>query len=87
MGTDSGVGPHGTNLEELELMRTAGMSPADVLVAATSSAAQLLGKDAELGRLAPGHRADLVVVSGDIYDFPALAGNIREVWQDGARAV
>lgn len=87
MGTDSGVGPHGTNLEELELMRSAGMSPADVLVAATSSAAQLLGKDAELGRLAPGYRADLVVVSGDIYDFPALAGNVREVWQDGARAV
>ncbi|WP_116206113.1 metal-dependent hydrolase family protein [Amycolatopsis circi] len=87
MGTDSGVGPHGTNLEELELMRSAGMSPADVLVAATSSAARLLGKDAELGRLAPGYRADVVVVSGDIYDFPALAGNVREVWQDGARAV
>ncbi|ATY10859.1 amidohydrolase family protein [Amycolatopsis sp. AA4] len=87
MGTDSGVGPHGTNLEELELMRSAGMSPADVLVAATSSAARLLGKDAELGRLAPGYRADLVVVSGDVYDFPALAGNVREVWQDGARAV
>ncbi|WP_037369820.1 metal-dependent hydrolase family protein [Amycolatopsis orientalis] len=87
MGTDSGVGPHGTNLEELELMRSAGMSPADVLVAATSSAARLLGKDAELGRLAPGYRADLVVVSGDGYDFPALAGNVREVWQDGARAV
>ncbi|MYW95827.1 amidohydrolase family protein [Amycolatopsis rubida] len=87
MGTDSGVGPHGTNLEELDLMRTAGMSPAAVLAAATSSAAQLLGKDGELGRLAPGHCADLVVVSGDIYDFPALAGNVREVWQDGARAV
>ena len=87
MGTDSGVGPHGTNLEELELMHSAGMSPADVLVATTSSAARLLGMDAELGRLAPGYRADLVVVSGDVYDFPALAGNVREVWQDGARAV
>lgn len=87
MGTDSGVGPHGTNLEELELMRSAGMSPADVLVATTSSAARLLGMDAELGRLAPGYRADLVVVSGDVYDFPALAGNVREVWQDGVRAV
>ncbi|PKV90544.1 imidazolonepropionase-like amidohydrolase [Amycolatopsis echigonensis] len=87
MGTDSGVGPHGTNLEELELMHSAGMSPADVLVATTSSAARLLGMDAELGRLAPGYRADLVVVSGDVYDFPALAGNVREVWQDGVRAV
>lgn len=87
MGTDSGVGPHGTNLEELELMRSAGMSPADVLAATTSSAARLLGMDAELGRLAPGYRADLVVVSGDVYDFPALPGNVREVWQDGVRAV
>ncbi|MGH8918865.1 MAG: metal-dependent hydrolase family protein, partial [Acidimicrobiales bacterium] len=87
MGTDSGVGPHGTNLEELELMRSCGMSPADVLVASTSSAARLLGLDGELGRLAPGHRADLVVVAGDAYDFPALAGNVREVWQDGVRAV
>jgi len=87
MGTDSGVGPHGTNLEELELMRQNGMAPGDVLAAATSSAARLLGKDTELGRLAPGYRADVVVVSGDPYDFPALAGNIREVWQDGIRAV
>ncbi|SEP35288.1 metal-dependent hydrolase family protein [Amycolatopsis saalfeldensis] len=87
MGTDSGVGPHGTNLEELELMRSCGMSPADVLVASTSSAARLLGMDGDLGRLAPGHRADLVVVAGDAYDFPALAGNVREVWQDGVRAV
>ncbi|WP_033296053.1 metal-dependent hydrolase family protein [Amycolatopsis jejuensis] len=87
MGTDSGVGPHGTNLEELELMRSCGMSPADVLVAATSSAARLLGMDAELGRLAPGYRADVVVISGDAYDFPSLAANVREVWQDGVRAV
>jgi imidazolonepropionase-like amidohydrolase len=87
MGTDSGVGPHGTNLEELALMRACGMSPADVLAATTSSAARLLGLDEELGRIEPGWRADLVVVNGDPYDFPALASNIREVWKDGVRAV
>ncbi|MEU4668625.1 amidohydrolase family protein [Amycolatopsis sp. NPDC023774] len=87
MGTDSGVGPHGTNLEELELMRLCGMSPADVLVATTSSAARLLGMEGDLGRLAPGHRADVVVVAGDPYDFANLAANVREVWQDGVRAV
>ncbi|HWD04917.1 MAG TPA: amidohydrolase family protein [Amycolatopsis sp.] len=87
MGTDSGVGPHGTNLEELQLMHECGMTPADVLAAATSSSARLLGLDGELGRLAPGHRADVVVVSGDPYDFGALAANVREVWQDGVRAV
>jgi imidazolonepropionase-like amidohydrolase len=87
MGTDSGVGPHGTNLEELALMAECGMTPAAVLEATTASAAQLLGYDGELGRLAPGHRADLVVVEGDAYDFAALAGNIREVWKDGVQVV
>ena len=85
MGTDSGVGPHGTNLEELPLMEAAGMSPGQVLAAATSSAAELLGCAGELGRLVPGYRADLVVVSGDAYDLAALPGRIREVWQDGRR--
>ena len=87
MGTDSGVGPHGTNLEELALMEACGMSPADVLAATTSSAAQLLGLDGELGRIEPGWRADLVVVNGDPYDFATLSSNIREVWKDGVRAV
>ncbi|GAB3576887.1 amidohydrolase family protein [Amycolatopsis endophytica] len=87
MGTDSGVGPHGTNLEELPLMEAAGMRPGEVLAAATSSAADLLGCGDELGRLAPGFRADLVVVSGDAYDLAALPGRVREVWQDGVRVV
>ncbi|WP_116101209.1 metal-dependent hydrolase family protein [Amycolatopsis thermalba] len=87
MGTDSGVGPHGTNLEELPLMQAAGMSPGQVLAAATSSAAELLGYGDSLGRLAPGYRADLVVVSGDAYDLAALPGRVREVWQDGVRVV
>jgi imidazolonepropionase-like amidohydrolase len=87
MGTDSGVGPHGTNLEELPLMAGCGMTPAQVLAATTSSAAQLLGVDDELGRLAPGYRADVVVVDGDSYDLAALAGNVREVWQDGILVV
>ncbi|GLY70657.1 hydrolase [Amycolatopsis taiwanensis] len=87
MGTDSGVGPHGTNLEELPLMAACGMSPAEVLVATTSSAATLLGYGDELGRIAPGYRADLVVVAGSAYDLDQLAGNVREVWKDGARVV
>jgi imidazolonepropionase-like amidohydrolase len=87
MGTDSGVGPHGTNLEELPLMAACGMSPAEVLAATTSSAARLLGYEDELGRLVPGFRADLVVVDGDALDLDRLAGNVREVWQDGVRVV
>ncbi|GAB3007208.1 amidohydrolase family protein [Amycolatopsis acidiphila] len=87
MGTDSGVGPHGENLEELPLMQACGLSPAQVLAATTSSSAELLGHGDELGRLAPGYRADLVLVSGDAFDLAALPGGIQQVWRDGVRVI
>ena len=85
MGTDSGIGPHGTNLDELPLMQACGMTPGEVLTATTSSAARLLGYD-DLGTVEPGNRADLVLVEGDAYDLAGLASNVREVWKDGVRA-
>ena len=85
MGTDSGIGPHGTNLDELPLMQACGMTPAEVLAATTSSAARLLGYD-DLGTVEPGNRADLILVEGDAYDLKALPGKITEVWKDGVRA-
>jgi imidazolonepropionase-like amidohydrolase len=85
MGTDSGIGPHGTNLDELPLMQACGMTPAEVLTATTSSAARLLGYD-DLGTVEPGKRADLILVEGDAYDLKALASNVAEVWKDGVRA-
>ncbi len=83
MGTDSGVGPHGSNLRELALMAAGGMSPADVLVATTSSAAELLGVHADSGTLSPGKRADIVLVAGDAFDFAHLKDNIRAVYSAG----
>jgi imidazolonepropionase-like amidohydrolase len=83
MGTDAGVVPHGTNLEELELMADAGMRPEDVLVATTRTAAELMGLSRDLGTIEPGKRADLVVVAGDPFDFRELAGRIERVYQDG----
>jgi imidazolonepropionase-like amidohydrolase len=83
MGTDSGVGPHGRNLDELTLMASAGMAPEDVLVATTSSAARLLGLGDQAGSLMPGKRADVVVVAGDPFDFASLKANIRAVYKDG----
>ncbi len=87
MGTDAGVVPHGTNLEELQLMADQGMSPEDVLVATTRSAAELMGLESELGTIEPGKRADLVVVAGDPFDFGDLAGRIERVYQDGRLVV
>jgi imidazolonepropionase-like amidohydrolase len=83
MGTDSGVGPHGTNLQELPLMAEAGMTPAQVLAATTSVAARLLGWQDRVGRIEPGLLADLVVLDGDPYDLPRLAESIRAVIKDG----
>ncbi|MEA2520930.1 MAG: hypothetical protein QOI81_576, partial [Actinomycetota bacterium] len=59
MGTDCPVAPHGTNLHELQLMAEHGFTPTQALVAATSSAADLMGLADELGRLEPGKRADI----------------------------
>ena len=84
MGTDSGITPHGRNLEELALLVGAGMTPAQALHSATLGAAQLMGLDAELGSVEPGKRADLVVVDGDPLDVHTLAGRVARVYQDGA---
>lgn len=83
MGTDSGVFAHGMNVEELELMRAAGMNPSAALVSATSSAAALLGL-ADRGRVAAGLRADLVVVQGDPYELATLTDRIDRVYKNGA---
>jgi len=64
-------------------MADRGMSPEDVLVATTRTAAELMGLSSELGTIEPGKRADLVVVSGDPFDFSDLAGRIERVYQDG----
>jgi imidazolonepropionase-like amidohydrolase len=83
MGTDAGVGPHGSNLRELQLMGEVGMAPADALIATTSNAAELLGVADELGTLEAGKRADLVVIDGDPLDFIGLRERIQQVWKDG----
>lgn len=67
-GTDAGnIGTlHGPSLfRELELMVGAGMTPAETLIAATRGGARLLGKEDEFGDVAPGLRADLLVLPAD----------------------
>jgi cytosine/adenosine deaminase-related metal-dependent hydrolase len=50
---------------ELELYVRAGIPAPDVLALATLGAARVMGKDREAGSIAPGKRADLVLVDGD----------------------
>lgn len=66
MGTDSGVGKHGNNGRELQLMVEHGMSSMQAIVASTQNAAHLLHMDHEIGTLEPGKLADIIVVKGDV---------------------
>ncbi len=66
LGTDAGVGAHGTNGHEFTLMvEWGGMTPMQSIVAGTMSGAKLLGWDKQIGSLAPGKWADVVAVPGD----------------------
>jgi imidazolonepropionase-like amidohydrolase len=73
-GTDSGVYEHGRNGEEAALMvRLGGMTPREVLVSATTGAAELLGIGNQVATLEPGKSADLIAVDGDpLNDATAL---------------
>jgi imidazolonepropionase-like amidohydrolase len=65
MGGDVGVFAHGQNAREMELMTAAGMTPAQVLSAATWGNARWFGLDKRLGAVKPGLLADLMAVAGD----------------------
>jgi imidazolonepropionase-like amidohydrolase len=82
-GTDAGVYPHGTNGHEFALLVGAGMSPADAILSATRSAADLLGQGAELGSITPGKRADLVAVRGDPLRDIRVLESVEFVMKDG----
>ncbi len=63
----------GMPVTELEAMREAGMSPMQILVSATRTAAEVLHIDRDLGTLQRGKRADLLVVSRNpLEDLRAL---------------
>ena len=64
LGSDAGVFSHGLNGHEFTLMVQEGMKPADAIIAGTTGAATLLGLS-DVGRIAKGYRADLVVIDGD----------------------
>ena len=88
MGTDSGVGPHGQNLDELGLMvEHSSMTAVDAWMATTAVAADLLGVADDLGSLSPGKRADVVLLRGPFDDLTDLGGRVAGVWKDGIRAV
>ncbi len=84
-GTDTGVGPHGTNGEEFLLMHKLGMSSLDCIRAATTVAADTIGMSS-VGRLAEGSWGDLIGVHGDPLadlELVAQADNVQLVVKGG----
>jgi len=74
---------HGASIHrELELLVQAGLTPAQALAAATSVPARIFHLN-DRGRIAPGLRADLVLVGGDPLKDITDTRNIVRVWKGG----
>jgi len=80
-GTDGSV-PWAPHLEMEDMVR-AGMSPADVIVAATSTSAGLLRLDAELGTVSAGKSADFIVLDANPLDDITNTRRISAVYLRG----
>jgi imidazolonepropionase-like amidohydrolase len=72
-GTDASVYPHGLNARQFAWQVKYGQTPMEAIRSATISAAELIGREKELGSLDPGKFADLIAVTGDpLQDVRAL---------------
>jgi imidazolonepropionase-like amidohydrolase len=84
MGSDAIYTMFGENTRELGWFVKAGMTPEQALQTATGNAAALLGKEKELGAVAPGYLADLVAVEGDpLADVNVVLNNVKWVMTNG----
>lgn len=82
-GTDAAVYRHGMNWLEFGFMIEAGMPPMEAIKAATSSAAELLGMQTQIGSIEPNKWADIVAVDGDPLKDPAVFGKVVFVMKNG----
>ena len=83
-GTDAGVYPHGLNARQFAYMVRYGMTPMQAIQSATLSAAQLMGRTADVGSIAPGRYADMIAVSGDPLADIRLLEHVAHVMKGGA---
>lgn len=86
MGTDAGnpLTLHGVSVyAEMEAMQRAGLTPSEVLVAATRGGAAAMGRIKELGTIEKGKLADLLVVAADPQADVANLRRLRWVVRGG----
>jgi imidazolonepropionase-like amidohydrolase len=89
MGTDTG-----TNLGqwqgyfeqvEIEMMVKAGLTPMQAIVASTGGAAKVMKLDQQLGTIAAGKQADLLVLNANPLTDIRNTRQIHSVWIGGQR--
>jgi imidazolonepropionase-like amidohydrolase len=86
VGTDSGIPGNfhtDSTWREIEAWTRFGMTPMQAIAGATRWPARFLGKEKELGTLAPGRYADVIAVRGDVLAFPALLQRVDVVIKGG----
>jgi imidazolonepropionase-like amidohydrolase len=82
-GTDAGVYPYGVGARQFAYMVRYGMTPMQAIRSATSEAAKALGKEGQVGSLAPGAFGDLIAVRGDPLRDIRLLERVEGVIQAG----
>jgi len=86
IGTDSGIGGvyHGpSTLREIGWLAKLGFTPAEAVVAATSTSAAIIGQGKDHGRITPGMRADIVLTGGEPDREIADLWDVRRVFVSG----
>jgi imidazolonepropionase-like amidohydrolase len=82
-GSDAGVFAHGDNAREIELMANWGMGEKRALQAATLTAARVLRRETELGILAVGFLADIVILDKNPHQDITALRRIHTVIKNG----
>ena len=80
---DGGVLPGFGDQREIELLTEAGFSPVEAIKIATWNGAVYMGKQNQIGSIAVGKNADLVVVKGDPSTKITDIENVEIVFKDG----
>ena len=82
-GSDAPAIPHGSQADELIAMVDRGMTPLQSIRAATLTSAELIEREHDLGRIAPGYLADIIAVPGNPTEDIKATKDVCFVMKDG----
>ena len=80
---NGGVLPGFGDQQEVELLVEAGFTPVEAIRIATLNGATYLGQQDQIGSIAPGKQADLILIKGDPSKKIEEIENVETVFKDG----